>query len=156
MKLVKIAFVLSYCLLTITASAYQRFTINGHWWANLDQKEKRHAYMVYTAAFIEGAREGIAFEKFRASGKSLSRDEMLKDPFFVQIELEIRQKMAPSFGSEFDVNAVARIIDRFYKDPLNINISLYGAMLYSTNEYQGKDRKSQDDLLQNLRKDCLK
>lgn len=153
MKKSTLTFALYFLFLLLVASAGQRSLINGRWWGNLDEKGKRNAYMVYMAAFMEGAREGIVFEKFRASDKTLNRDEMLNDPFFGEVDSSLRRNMAPSMGGEFDVNAMIRIIDRFYKEPLNTNISLYGALLYSSNELRGTDRKSLDEILQNLRKD---
>lgn len=153
MKITSLTIALFFCLLSLFSSAGQRSLINGRWWGNLDEKGKRNAYMVYMAAFMEGAREGIVLEKYRATEKTRNRDEILNDPFFGEIERSLKQNMAPSLSGEFDVNAVVRIIDRFYKDPLNTNISLYGALLYSSNELRGSDRRSLDEILQNLRKD---
>ena len=140
-------------LSSFAASGGQMNLINGRWWSNLDQKGKRDAYMVYTAAFMEGTREGIVFEKFRSSGQSLNREEMLNDPFFSQVQQSLQRNMVPSLGGEFDANSVVRIIDRFYSDPLNTNVSLYGALLYSANELRGTDRISLDEMLQRMRRE---
>ena len=153
MKYIQATLTLFFTFFTVMASAGQINLINGRWWGNLDEKGKRNAYMVYTAAFMEGSREGIVFEKFRSSGQSLNREEMLNDPFFGQVEQSLRRNMAPALGGEFDVNSVVRIIDRFYKDPLNTNISIYGALLYSSNELRGTDRKSLDEMLQRMRRE---
>ena len=153
MKYIQATLTLFFTFFTVMASAGQINLINGRWWGNLDEKGKRNAYMVYTAAFMEGSREGIVFEKFRSSGQSLNREEMLNDPFFGQVEQSLRRNMAPALGGEFDVNSVVRIIDRFYKDPLNTNISIYGALLDSSNELRGTDRKSLDEMLQRMRRE---